>query len=59
MRLRKRGFYHYESWRLATYLALDGGTTGVRVESVHQAEEKDSVSISFDPLHRSSPGDPS
>lgn len=22
MRLRKRGFYHYDSWQLATYLAL-------------------------------------
>lgn len=48
MYLHKQGFYHYESWRSATYLE-DGGDDGGPFGGVHQAEEKDSVSISFDP----------
>lgn len=55
MRLRKQGFYHYESWRLASSCCSDypeksgdgGGSFGA--VDVHQAEGKDNVSISFDP----------
>lgn len=55
MRLRKRGFYHYESWRLASSCCSDfleksgDGGDSFGAVGVHQAEGEDSVSISFDP----------
>lgn len=53
MRLRKRGFYHYESWRLATYLALPCWrtvvTTGVRLEASTRPKKKTASASALTP----------